>query len=137
MYCRLYRKEGHAYLRNPENIWGAGVKSVDVLKSAIRDILSEFFASGDVIECLKSVADLQDIPLTFPITCAFAWPFCLVPHVLLLCHDVFRIDLAWPDGTVCGWQAPYFLHELVSKAIIISMDHGTSITQFRYLISFS
>jgi len=77
---RLYRKEGHAYLRNPENIWGAGVKSVDVLKSAIRDILSEFFASGDVIECLKSVADLQ---------------------------------------------APYFLHELVSKAIIISMDHGT------------
>jgi len=77
----IYRSKQHQHFKTPGKVWGvAGNKSVSELKSAIREILSEFFACGDVNECLKSIRELE---------------------------------------------APYFLHEIVSKAIVISLDHGT------------
>jgi len=76
---QLYQSKSHMHSKNPANIWGAG-KSVDELKVAVRGILDDFFASGDVDEALAGVKELE---------------------------------------------APFFLHEMVSKAIIISLDHGT------------
>jgi len=77
---RLYRSKHNVHFKHPEDMWGAGCKPVDALKASIRAILGDFFATGDVAECLKSVQELE---------------------------------------------APHFLHELVSKSIIISLDHGT------------
>jgi len=61
----------------PEQVWGAAAASIDGLKVKMDAILHEYFAAGDVEECLAAVATLE---------------------------------------------SPHFVHEMVRRSIMLSMD---------------